>query len=248
MSLRGKRVVVTRAPHQAQKLADMLTARGAVPVIFPCIDIEPPADPAPMDDALRGLASYDWVLLTSANTVIALEKRMMALGVPVSALNTLKIGTVGPKTAKVARQRLGVTVETVPDDYVAEGLAAALGDVRGLRVLLPQSAISRDVLGEMLADQGAEVVRIDAYRTVTGSGGGDLGTVGDADALTFTSSSTVSGFVERFGGVPDIPAACIGPIAAQTARDCGFAPVMSPAGEYSLSAMLDGLADYFKTR
>jgi len=57
MSLAGKRVVNTRAAHQAAELDDLLRGRGAVPVSYPCIAIAPPADPAPLDAALRDAAA-----------------------------------------------------------------------------------------------------------------------------------------------------------------------------------------------
>ena len=78
--LAGMRVLVTRASHQAGKLSEGLRALGAVPVEVPLLEIQPPADFAPLDRALRELDSYDWLILTSANTVQSLQQRTQTLG------------------------------------------------------------------------------------------------------------------------------------------------------------------------
>ncbi len=242
MSLQGRRVVVSRAPHQAGKLADLLRARAAEPLLFPCIDIAPPEDTTLLDNALNDIAQFDWLVLTSANTVVALQRRLEH---PTLTLAPLKVAAVGRKTARSAEQRLGVTVDVVPDEQVAEGLAAAIPDVCGKRVLLPQSSIARDVLGDLLQNAGAMVTKVDAYRTVTGSGGVSVDAVLSADAVTFTSPSTVRGFVERCGTVLDLPAVCIGPITGGAARDLGFPQIVEPEHDYSLGGMLTVLESVF---
>ena len=80
LPLAGRRVLVTRALHQAGKLSDGLRALGAVPVEVPVLEIQPPASFDALDSALRNLDSYDWLILTSANTVRALAERAAHLG------------------------------------------------------------------------------------------------------------------------------------------------------------------------
>ncbi|MEM6283227.1 MAG: uroporphyrinogen-III synthase [Chloroflexota bacterium] len=240
MSLADKRIVVTRAPHQADGLVDMLRQHGAEPLLFPCIDIAPPEDPGPLDSALQTIEQFDWLLLTSTNTVIALEQRLRVLSIDSARLAHLHVGAVGRKTAKTAASRLSVTVDVIPGKQTAEGLAAALPDIRGKRVFLPQSAIVRDVLRDMLASSGADVTAVDAYRTVMGSGGVSVGVVKLADALTFTSPSAVRGFTERCG-VIDRPAVCIGPTTSAAATNAGFNRVIQPETDYSLAGMLEAL-------
>lgn len=233
-----KRVVVTRAPHQAEKLADLLRARGFEPLLFPCIDIAPPENAAPLDEVLRHIAKFDWLIVTSANTVIALERRMEILRVSHNALRSLKVAAVGRKTAKSAEKRLGVKVDVLPDEQVAEGLADAMPDVRGQRIFLPQSEIARNVLTDLLTAAGAYVTYVVAYHTVTGKGGVSVDVVRSADAVTFTSPSTVHGFVARCGGLIDLPALCIGPVTSKAAREVGFTHILEPDKDYSLEGML----------
>jgi uroporphyrinogen-III synthase len=253
-ALDGKRILNTRAAHQAESLNILLRRAGALPLAYPCIAIVPPADAAPLDAALARLASgdYDWLALTSANTAYALGQRLASLGLKL-ADGPFQVAAVGPATADAA-QTLGLTVALLPENYLAEGLAASLPVEPGARVLLPESAIARPALATLLAERGAAVDVVTAYQTVRGTGGinasGALAE-GGIDALTFTSSSTVTYFLERLadeGGQRDralsVPAVCIGPQTAATARDCGFAQVIV-AQQHTLDGLVDALERYF---
>ena len=125
LPLAGRRVLVTRAAHQAGKLSEGLRALGADPVEVPVIEIRPPLDFAPLNRALRELGSYDWLILTSANTVQALVDRAAALGLNWAAADRLKVAAVGEVTATAARQ-VGLPVALVPETYVAESLVDSL--------------------------------------------------------------------------------------------------------------------------
>jgi uroporphyrinogen-III synthase len=94
LPLAGRRILVTRARHQAGKLSEGLSLLGAEPVEVPVIEIQPPSDFAPLDRALRQLDSYDWLILTSANTVRALADRAAALGLSLAAATRLNISAV----------------------------------------------------------------------------------------------------------------------------------------------------------
>lgn len=247
MSLANKRVVITRAPHQAAELAALLREKSAVPVLYPCIDIAPPTDTAHLDAALRNLHAYKWLILTSANTVLALHRRSTALQLSPN-WNALRIGVVGPKTAQAVREILAVTPSLVPAEHTAAALAQALPVAEGTRILLPQSEIAEDTLQTLLTAAGADVTQIVAYRNVIGQGGEDVPQMladGRIDALTFTSSSTATNFVERVQQTPDLPVACIGPVTAQTALEIGFTKRIVPQ-TYTLDAMIDALEKHFE--
>ena len=125
LPLAGRRILITRAAHQAGKLSEGLRALGADPVEVPVIEIQPPADFAPLDRALRSLPSYDWLILTSANAVRALADRTAALGLNLTDTARLNIAAIGEATAEAARHA-GLPVTLVPDSYVAESLVAKL--------------------------------------------------------------------------------------------------------------------------
>ena len=244
MTLYGKRVVVTRAPHQAEPLTAMLRDRGAEPLLFPCIDIVPPHDTSGLDYGLRQIESFDWLILTSTNTVMAIKKRLDELGLSPD-FNRLKVAAVGRKTATFFERSFKMTVTVVPERQDAGGLIRALPAVYGQQIFLPQSEIARDVLYDELDASDAKVTAVTAYRTVTGTGGVPVEHVRYADAITFTSSSTVTGFVERVGGWVELPTVCIGEVTGITAMENGFPIVTYPGKDYTLRAMVDVLEDIF---
>lgn len=256
MSLTGRRIVVTRAPHQAGELADLLRERGAEPLLYPCIDIQPPEDTAELDNALREAANggFDWLVLTSANTVEALRRRCEALGLSLAHTRT---AAVGPATAQAAQAMLGVEVEVVPEEHVAEALAQALNIIPGERALLPQANIARDTLRDLLAQAGTDVTAITSYHTVMGRGGVDLPALlaaGEVDAITFTSSSTVTHCVARVrdedgnkSQLTNVVCACIGPKTAQTAEEAGLTRVLIPQ-VYTLPGMIESLQAFWSAQ
>src|SRR5215469_11434619 len=120
LPLAGRRILVTRAAHQAGKLSEGLKALGAIPVEVPVLEIAPPVSFEGLDHSLRKFDEYDWVIFTSANTVRALVERCAAIGV-VTRANTVKVAAVGAATAAAA-QEAGWDIAVVPENYVAEGL------------------------------------------------------------------------------------------------------------------------------
>ena len=203
-SLAGLRIANTRAVRQAPSLTRLLEAEGAEVLHYPTVEIVPCADREKLDAALKELAAgrFDWLVITSANTVYILADRLRALGIrhaDAAQANT-KVAAVGSATATAIREKLNLSVDLLPDDYVAESLAASLRVSGGSRVFLPQSALARPTLENALRGAGAEVTKVAAYRTVVGHGGDNLPRhlrQGNVDAVAFTSASTVHNFVER---------------------------------------------------
>jgi uroporphyrinogen-III synthase len=232
--LAGRRILVARARHQAGQLSEKLRALGAEVVEIPAIEIVPPSSYAELDWALGNLPQYQWLIVTSANGVRALAGRMKELGIEVGAFAGVKIAAVGSATARALRD-LGLVAVT-PSEYVAESLVDALGDgVRGQRVLLVRAAVARDVIPDALRGRGAVVDVVDAYRTVIPEESvTEIGTIfgpggRGVDAATFTSSSTVTNFLNllQVAGAETpktMRAVSIGPITSQTLRDNGWEP------------------------
>jgi uroporphyrinogen-III synthase len=123
--LAGRRILVTRAAQQAGKLSDALRALGAEPVEVPVLEIRPPASYDPLDHALRQLDQYEWLILTSANTVRVLAERASALQISTLQPPSLKVAAVGPATSAAAHEA-GFQVTFVPESYVAESLIDGL--------------------------------------------------------------------------------------------------------------------------
>jgi uroporphyrinogen III methyltransferase/synthase len=244
-ALRGKRILVTRPRAQADSLCDRLRALGAQPIVFPTIAIAPPEDYGPLDEALAALREYDWAILTSVNGVAAFWGRLQEIAASVPP--GLRFAAIGPATARALEEQ-GVRAEFVPDEYVAESLAAGLGEVRGQRVLLARADIARRALADDLRAQGAVVTEVAAYRTVPAEPdpAGLEEMRRGVDAIIFTSSSTVRNFVKMVGDLhlEGAAIACIGPITAASARKAGLT-VDVMAQEYTTEGVVAALAKYF---
>ncbi|HWW54112.1 MAG TPA: uroporphyrinogen-III synthase, partial [Acidimicrobiales bacterium] len=153
-----------------------------------------------------------------------------------------KVAAVGPGTAE-ALARSGVVADLVPEEAVAESLVSAMGAGPG-RVLLPRAAAGRPSLPDGLRAAGWDVDVVEAYRTVAAQvPEAALEAVARADAITFTSSSTVTNFVAAIGDrleyIPPV-VVCIGPVTARTAADAGLV-VSAVAAEHTLDGLVAAL-------
>ena len=244
----GRRVVVTRARTQASGLARRLTDLGARVLEVPTIRIEGPSDGgAGLDRAAAGLraGAYRWIVFSSANAVEALMSRVP----DTRRLGGVALAAVGPATA-AALERYRLIPDLVPERREAAGLVEVFPEPRssdpfGLapaerRVLFPRAAEGRDVLGEGLTAKGWQVDLVEAYRTLPAAAEESLrDEVASADAVCFSSSSTITGFLEAYGR-PAVPATvvCIGPVTAATAGDAGLS-----VAAVAPTASVDGLVD-----
>lgn len=260
-SLHGWRVVITRSEEQSDSLSERLRKLGAEPIVYPTIMFIPPEDLRPLDDALHRLVQggYDWLVLTSVNAVKAVQERCDTLGYTCSesglgAQSTWKLAAVGPTTTTACHELLGIQPAIVPKKFVAEALAEAMGNMQGQRILLANADIARPVLQERLQEAGAQVDRYIAYQTVPATGGVDVPGLlqqNAIDAITFTSGSTVRYFVERIGTealqlARQKVIACIGPIAADGAREVGLPPTVV-AQTYTEEGLVEALLNYAST-
>lgn len=256
-ALRGRRVVITRGGETLTDLAAQLRRLGAEPLIAPTIAIAPPADFGPLDAAIGALDRYDGIAFTSANAVRAFRDRLALAGRDLAALAGLRCGAVGLATA-AALAEAGREADIVPRRQMAEELVAAFGDVAGRRILFPASDIARPTLPDGLRARGARVDVVIAYRTIPAAPESDAPLVnllraGMVDAVTFTSPSTVRGFLDllpaadlrRASRPPAI--VCIGPTTAGAARAAGL-PVDAVAAEYSIAGLLAALIAHFSAR
>jgi uroporphyrinogen-III synthase len=199
--LQGVRVLVGRARHQAGALSAELKKLGAEVLEIPFIEIRKPRSFRPLDGALRDLALYDWLILTSVNGVEAMWERLAKLHLTRRSVKHLQIAAIGPATKRAIEKR-GVRVNVVPEEYVAESVVKSLRkQVKGKRVLLVRARIARDVIPRELRKAGAQVEVVEAYETVIPKSSPTRLRAAlnnrdkRPDVVTFTSSSTVKNFV-----------------------------------------------------
>lgn len=258
--LAGRTVVVTRPREQAASLSRPLEALGAEVLVVPTIRIEP----RPLDDevaaVLRELAAYQLVVFTSGNAVRVfagyLARGTESGGMPAGPV----VAAVGPATARALDEH-GLACHLVPDEYVAEGLAASLegtdAAAEGARVLIPCAAGARDVLPETLRARGALVDVLHIYDTVAAERLAEpVDRVEAADYITFTSASTAV----QLAGLLDAAAAAagragtplserlagarlssIGPVTSEALRELGL-PVAVEAREYTAAGLVAAIA------
>lgn len=250
-------VVLTRADEDNHRLADKLDGHGLVALSVPMIEVEAPADRGnALVAAAANLDLYHWVVLTSANGVRAMGRALELVGEPEESTRWpahVSLAVVGPATEAAAADH-GWSVSFTPSNATAADLveqfpAPGPNPVGGPpRVLAALAELAAPTVAKGLRARGYQVDQVVAYRTSAPAGSGDRAEdsrvradVADADAIAFTSPSTVERFVARFGhsAVPPI-VVCIGPRTASRARALAIevSQVAEPHTEAGLLAAL----------
>jgi uroporphyrinogen-III synthase len=258
LPLEGRRVVVTRAPHQASELAERLRGLGAEPVFLPTIEIAEPSSYAALDAAIEELERFDLVAFTSANAVEAMGRRAGVVGAElvVRRLAARRVAVVGPATAR-AVETIGLGVDVMPAVYTAEALAARLApEVRGRRVLLVLAEDAPRILRAALEASGAAVTVAAAYSNRIPERSREMAAELFAegakypDAVTFTSASTAGNLVALLAAAgltlpEEVTRASIGPITSRALRELGLAAHVE-AAEATVDALVDALAGHIE--
>jgi uroporphyrinogen-III synthase len=246
--LTGTRILVGRARHQASGLSAGLRSLGASVVEIPFIEIRKPRSFQPLDEALKNLKRYDWLILTSVNGVEAMWERRRKFRLTRRHFEHLQIAAIGPAT-KRALIMSGLKVKMVPEEYVAESVVEGLRDkVSGKRVLLVRARVARDVIPEELRAAGAEVDVVEAYETVIPKKSQERlhslmkDSTRRPHLVTFTSSSTARNFAELLGTgrtrlLKDVEFASIGPVTSSTLRELQL-PVAIEAREFTVGGLI----------
>lgn len=253
--LGGRTILITRARDQAGEFATRLQDLGAKVIEFPTIKILPPRTWKELDWAIDCLETYHWAIFTSVNGVNFFWQRLREKKRTPRVPSALKVCAIGPATARKLREK-GIRVDYTPREFVAEAILEGFKkrNLRGKRVLLARVRQARDLLPKGLRALGAEVDVVETYRTVRPRGGArrlkNILAEDQIDAITFTSSSTVTHFVDLLKKedlkelLKGIAIACIGPITAQTATRLGLTVHVQPR-EYTIPSLTQALVEYF---
>jgi uroporphyrinogen III methyltransferase / synthase len=246
----SRTLLVTRPVHQAPELHALLRERGLATIGVPTVEIDHSGVAERLDDMLDGMDGAAWLILTSANGADAVVARLRDTRRRLPA--TLRVAAVGPATAQTLRSA-GIRVDHVPAAFLTVAIADGLGDVRDRRVVLARADAATPDLRDTLRSRGAIVEEVVAYRTIEGPAiSRDLlphALHADLDGITFTSSSTVRGLMRLASPVHcararAMPAFCIGPVTARTARVEGFA-VAAVAADHTAAGLADTIAAHF---
>jgi len=257
LPLFGKNILITRPAEQSEGFRELLLEDGANPILFPVIKTYPPESWSALDSAIDRLDSYHGLIFTSVNGVRYFMERLHFLDKDIRELKGVRLYAIGPKTAKAVRD-LGIKVDVVPENYVAESLLESIGKepLNGKRFLLPRATVARETLPEELRKNGAEIDVAPAYQTLPPKEVDSeiLAKIkaGEIDVITFTASSTVDNFVNLIGrnslsALKNVVIACIGPITAKTAENYGLTPTVIPE-KYTVESLVLALESYFASK
>ncbi len=245
-TLAGRTVLVTRPKEQSEVLVRALDRRGANAILAPAIELVP-ARSAALAKAVRDLAAgeYAWLTLTSPRTVEMLVERATPREV------RAKVAAIGEGTSEAFRRWARRDPDLVPRAFTTTSLARAFPRGRG-RVLCARADIAPEGLEDALAAKGWTPERVEAYRTRLARSlpaeAREALRLGEVDAVTFTSASTVRGFVRALGAVRGNPkVVCIGPVTSREAREHGFT-VAAVANPHTIEGLVEALERAFRPR
>lgn len=229
-------MLVTRPLEQAGELVRALRRRGAGVIVAPAIEILPVRSAA-LNRALQHLADgrFAWVTITSPRTVDVLRQHLRPPDV------RAKVAAIGEGTREAFRTWARREPDLVPKTFTTSALARAFPRGDG-RVLCLRADVAPEGLEARLASKGWRPARVDAYRTRMPRSLPEEAREplrrGEIDAVTFTSASTVRGFVRAVSAVKGAPkVVCIGPVTAREARTHGL-PVHAVANPHTVEGLV----------
>lgn len=249
--LSGKRILLTRAEHQLVDLADKVRARGAVPINFPCLEVEPLPDE--IRQGVKLLEVYGDVLFSSENGVRTVAQFCKEQALDLKTILTGKrIAAVGNHTAASLRS-YGIDVHMTPEEPSQRGLIAAY-QKHGLpkRLLFFRAEEGRELLTQALREAGVDLHMVAAYRTVCPEEAAtdviNMLKVNEVDAVLLGSSKAARHYLQRIGSKELANRPLLAGISQAMAEEAGQfgIDVQIVSERASFDAMLDTLAHYFE--
>ncbi len=197
MALTDKKIIITRALEQTSEAREIFNKNGAEVFDLPSLVIGPPDDWRPLDEALKQISTFDWIIFSSANGVRNVENRMKEIGLSLSKISqTIQIAAVGRKTASFLSD-MDAKISFVPPDFVADSLVEYFPqNPKGLKLFIPRVQTGgRSILSNSFKLKGAEITEVAAYesscpkdipqQTIDALNSGII------DIIAFTSGKTV---------------------------------------------------------
>ena len=236
-----------RSVSRSRSLSESLSLAGATPVEVEFIAIEPAADAAALENAVRDWCdgNYAWMAVTSRNAVLAMDTVAGTLHASLAdPIPPARVAAVGDATRVVCESR-GLPVALVPSTATGRGLAADFPSGDG-RVLLPVGDKASAILAKGIGDKGWTVTSVEAYRTVEGRGPtpdqvGSLA-AGEVDAVMLTSGSMATQLASTCPTIhPSTIMIAIGPTTAAAASAAGL-KVAAVADSPTYDALIEALS------
>lgn len=222
----GKRIVVTRAREQAARLTQLLTEQGADVLELPFIKVEPKFDPKVVAEVFAELAVYEWIIFTSANGVRTFFELFFKAYPDIRCLGPMRIAAVGRTTAEAIESHK-LKVDLVPKKANGDALVNQLIEQEGvesIKMLVVTGNLNQRALADRLEKEGKAIVdTLPLYETTRTDLSKDPQAKrfreNGADAILFTSASTVHSYAEQAEALkiePEAPQPALGSIGPMT--------------------------------
>ena len=239
---------MTRPKERAGTLSKRLRALGAKVTEFPCIETVPMVPCEPMAEAIRNIDNYQWLAFTSPAGVTTLMSYLESIGEDVRALGRIRLAAIGPGTDKVLRKH-GLHADLIPEIYDGENLGKALVKAAPTgKVLILRAQWGTQALADELTAGNVAFDDVRCYETRFACPEADkvreLLSAENPPIVTFTSASTVKGFVGAMGDFDpkSLLGACIGRQTQEEAQKHGIPTVVAE------TATMDSLIDLIRAQ
>lgn len=243
LRLLGQCILVTRPLQQARGMVGRLSELGAQAIVSPAIHISPPADWQPVDQAIRQISEFDYLVFSSSNGVHHFFRRLLESNHDARCLAKAKLAAIGPRTAE-ALESYSLRADLQPETYRAEALAEMFRDhAAGKRFLLLRASRGREVLADTIRAHGGLVEQVVVYQSVdVAEPNSDvLERWPQVNWVTVTSSAIARSLHQQWGErLREVKLASISPITSQTLRECGLEPTVE-AKEYTADGVIDAI-------
>lgn len=243
----GKNILVTRARTQSSKLVEKIMDLGGNPIEVPTIKIEKIENNLELEKEIENIKEYNYLILTSQNGVNMFFDKLNLMNLDIRVLSNLKICAIGSATAKELKNR-GIIADIVPEKFVAESMYDELRSIlkKEDKILIPRGANARDLLVDKLSEI-CTIKEVHTYKTVLEDENKEeiISLLNEeiVDYITFTSSSTVSNFIDIIGKenidkLKNVKIISIGPVTSNTAKELGLEVYKEPTN-YTINDLID---------
>lgn len=256
-SLKGYKFVLTRTKNQSQSLKERIQSLGAEVIELPLIRIEPYCNPDTIEEVFSELGTYEFIVFTSVNGVKHFFEFFFKKFKDLRCIGGCRIACIGTATAEEVN-KYHLQVDVVPETALSENLAEsmiAFQSLENLKVLVVTGSLNSPILPNKLMEARAIVDTLQVYETkeenLSKNPQAALFREKGADAVIFTSASTVASFINqaenlKLSSQAKVPLICsIGPKTSETIRKLGLIPHME-AKEHSLEGIIEALIDKFQ--
>ena len=247
----GKSIMVTRSRSQNSKLVERIMDLGGNPIEIPTIKIEKVQDNKELENEIKNLKDYTYLVLTSKNGVDIFFDKLDEMGLDCRALANIKVCSIGATTSKAIIRR-GIKPDIQPEKAVGESLYDELKDIvnKEDKILIPRAKNAREFLVKKL-NEISNVTEVVTYESVMDDSKKEKAInaleEGNLDYITFASSSTVTNFINLIGEenkdkLSNTKIISIGKITTKTILDNGL-EVYKESEKASIESMIEAMSE-----